>query len=140
MVSPRRHWTGAGALVFAAVRDARSARRIRPLAPLRAPLDSRRRRDAVRRLQLVTNAARFARMDTLCVALTLGSVFTYLYALDRTRLSLFGLCGVLAVLAFLSHPLGIVAIAVVSVHLLTCTTRTDHRGAAACWLAGGFSC
>jgi dolichyl-phosphate-mannose-protein mannosyltransferase len=88
----------------------------------------------------LTNAARFARMDTLCVALTLGSVFTYLYALDRTRVSLFGLCGVLAVLAFLSHPLGIVAIAVVSVHLLTCTTRTDHRGAAACWLAGGFSC
>src|SRR4051794_20760469 len=52
MVSPRRHWTGAGALVFVAVRDARRARRLRPLAPLRAPVGRRRSCDAVRRLQL----------------------------------------------------------------------------------------
>src|SRR3954470_12720489 len=52
MVSPRRHWTGAGALVFVAVRDARRARRLRPLAPLRAAVGGRRSCDAVRRLQL----------------------------------------------------------------------------------------
>ena len=88
----------------------------------------------------VTNGARFARMDTFCVALTLGCVLAYLYARDNGRLSLFGLCGVLAGMAFLSHPLGLVAIVVVSADLLTTPGQSHIRKPAALLVVLGFSC
>ena len=60
----------------------------------------------------------FARMDTLCVALTLASIFMYQNANDRSKLELYALSGLLAGLALLTHPLGIIAIIILLLHLL----------------------
>jgi hypothetical protein len=86
------------------------------------------------------NGARLARMDTLCVALTIACVLSYERARESGRLSLFGLCGVLAALALLSHPLGLVAITVVSVHLLTRADPSPVRKTAVALMLTCFSC
>jgi 4-amino-4-deoxy-L-arabinose transferase-like glycosyltransferase len=59
----------------------------------------------------LTYRAATARMDTLCVALSLGSLLTY----QRGGLRLAGL---LSGLAFLAHPLGVVPMAVILAHQL----------------------
>lgn len=66
----------------------------------------------------LVNRACFARMDTLCVALILMSIFVYQNAIDRAKLELYALSGLLAGLALLTHPLGIIAIIVLLLHLL----------------------
>jgi hypothetical protein len=71
----------------------------------------------------LTNRASVARMDAMCIALTLASIFTYQCARDRAKLPLFGLSGLLAGLAFLTHPLGIVAIATLATHLVVSERR-----------------
>ena len=73
------------------------------------------------------NSARLARMDTLCVALTLASALVYARADERLSRLALALCGTLAGLAFLSHPLGAVAIAVVTFDLLTRSNETLGR-------------
>ena len=59
----------------------------------------------------------------MCVALTLTSVLFYQYAQDRSSLKLFGLSGLVAGLAFVTHPLGIVAIATQGLHLVVSERR-----------------
>jgi hypothetical protein len=71
----------------------------------------------------LTNRADVARMDAMCIALTLASILTYQRAQDRARLALSGLGGLLAGLAFLTHPLGIVAIAALATHLVVSERR-----------------
>ena len=85
------------------------------------------------------NGARLARMDSLCLVLTLACVVTYERAHDAGRPALFAGCGLLAALALLCHPLGIVSIAVVSIHLLAHPARADVRRAALLVMAG-FGC
>jgi 4-amino-4-deoxy-L-arabinose transferase-like glycosyltransferase len=71
----------------------------------------------------LTSRANAARMDAMCIALTLASIFIYQCARDRARLPLFGLSGLLAGLAFLTHPLGIVAITTLATHLVVSERR-----------------
>jgi hypothetical protein len=71
----------------------------------------------------LTNRADVARMDAMCIALTLASVLIYQCARDRARLPLFGLSGLLAGLAFLTHPLGVVAITTLATHLVVSERR-----------------
>jgi 4-amino-4-deoxy-L-arabinose transferase-like glycosyltransferase len=71
----------------------------------------------------LTNRADVARMDAMCIALTFASILIYQYAHDRARLPLFGLSGLLAGLAFLTHPLGIVAITTLATHLVVSERR-----------------
>lgn len=77
----------------------------------------------------LTNRASVARMDALCIALTLASILIYQYAQDRAKLGLFGLSGLVAGLAFLTHPLGIVAVATLSIHLVVSERRGVLRAA-----------
>jgi 4-amino-4-deoxy-L-arabinose transferase-like glycosyltransferase len=88
----------------------------------------------------VTTGARFARMDMLCVVLTFACVLSYLQARDSDRPFLFGLCGVLAASAFLTHPLGVVAAGVVSIHLLSSAGRPRIRNTPVNLIAGCFGC
>ncbi len=71
----------------------------------------------------LTNRAGAARMDAMCVALTLASILIYQLGHDRARLGLFGLSGLVAGLAFLTHPLGIVAVATLTIHLVVSERR-----------------
>lgn len=71
----------------------------------------------------LTNRADVARMDAMCIALTFASILMYQCARDRARLALFGLSGLLAGLAFLTHPLGIVAITTLAIHLVVSERR-----------------
>jgi 4-amino-4-deoxy-L-arabinose transferase-like glycosyltransferase len=64
----------------------------------------------------LTNRASIARMDMMCIALTMASVFIYLIARERHSLTLHGLSGLIAGLALTTHPLGVVAIATVAGH------------------------
>jgi 4-amino-4-deoxy-L-arabinose transferase-like glycosyltransferase len=66
----------------------------------------------------LVNPARFARMDVLCVALIVATVLTYQVALTRPRLAWFAFSGILAGLAFVTHPIGVVAVATLSTHLV----------------------
>ncbi len=66
----------------------------------------------------VGEGARVARMDALCAAFVLLCAAYYLQALRRTaRPAAYSLAGVLAGLALLTHPLGIVAIVAVLLHM-----------------------
>jgi Dolichyl-phosphate-mannose-protein mannosyltransferase len=71
----------------------------------------------------LTNRAAVARMDAMCIALTLASILIYQYALVRATLGLFALSGLVAGLAFLTHPLGIVAVITLSIHLVVSQGR-----------------
>ncbi|MDR3710163.1 MAG: glycosyltransferase family 39 protein [Capsulimonadaceae bacterium] len=62
--------------------------------------------------------ASVARMDSLCIFLTFASVLAYLRAIDRSGKRWYGVSGLLAGLAVLTHPLGVVALVVVVTHFL----------------------
>jgi hypothetical protein len=85
------------------------------------------------------NGARLARMDSLCLVVTLACAITYERAHDARRPALFAACGLLAALALLCHPLGLVPIAVVSIHLLAHPARADVRRAPL-FVMVGFVC
>jgi 4-amino-4-deoxy-L-arabinose transferase-like glycosyltransferase len=63
----------------------------------------------------LTNRAKVARMDAMCIALTLSALLAYRLARDRTGVGLFATSGAVAGLALLTHPLGIVAIATLAI-------------------------
>jgi hypothetical protein len=59
-----------------------------------------------------------ARMDIVCVALILGAALGYIRFVQHGRLRSLALSSVLSGLAFITHPLGLIAIAAIGLHLL----------------------
>jgi hypothetical protein len=84
------------------------------------------------------NRASFARMDTLCVALILASVFVYMRATEKAKVSLYGISGLLAGVAFVTHPLGLIAIGALSSHLLLSRKWAALKSPEMYAMLGGF--
>ena len=79
----------------------------------------------------LTTRAVFARMDVLCVALSLAAVLAYVRRMVW-------LAGVLAGLAFLTHPLGVVPIATIVAHQALTRQPLRHiRNACTGFVLGG---
>ena len=87
----------------------------------------------------LTNRAAPARMDMMCIALTVASVFIYLVARERNSESLHGLSGLTAGLALTTHPLGVIAIATLMVHEALTAGVAIVRRTRTFVLLGGFA-
>jgi 4-amino-4-deoxy-L-arabinose transferase-like glycosyltransferase len=87
----------------------------------------------------LTNRASIARMDMMCIALTLAAVFIHLIARERRSLTLHGLSGFTAGLALTTHPLGVIAIAIVAGHEVLSDGVGVLRSRRTFALLGGFA-
>lgn len=87
----------------------------------------------------LTNRASVARMDMMCIALTVAAVFIYLIARERHSLTLHGLSGLTAGLALTTHPLGVIPIAIVVGHEALSAGVGVLRSRRTFALLGGFA-
>jgi 4-amino-4-deoxy-L-arabinose transferase-like glycosyltransferase len=87
----------------------------------------------------LTNRASAARMDMMCIALTVGTVFIYLVARERRSNPLHGLSGFAAGLALTTHPLGVIAIATLVVHETLSSGVEVIRSKRTYVMLGGFA-
>jgi len=87
----------------------------------------------------LTNRASIARMDMMCIALTLAAVFIYLIARERQSLTWHSLSGLVAGLALSTHPLGVMAIAIVMGHEVMSEGVSVLRNRRTFALLGGFA-